>query len=81
LDLVKDPGNTFELNPKWERTLLSFDNFYGIFIALPQNRNIKVDISHPAAGLRCRIPYRHLCQLKALIIPTWGIGQRYCPGL
>jgi hypothetical protein len=36
LKSVKDPGNTFELNPKWERTLPSFDNFYGIFIALPK---------------------------------------------
>jgi hypothetical protein len=23
---VKDRGNTFDLNPKWERTLPSFDN-------------------------------------------------------
>jgi hypothetical protein len=36
LKSVKDRGNTFELNPKWERTLPSFDNFHGIFIALPQ---------------------------------------------
>jgi hypothetical protein len=36
LKSVKGPGNTFDLNPKWERTLPSFDNFYGIFIALPK---------------------------------------------
>jgi hypothetical protein len=36
LKSVKGPGNTFELKPKWERTLPSFDNFYGIFIALPK---------------------------------------------
>jgi hypothetical protein len=27
LKLVKGPGNTFDFNPKWERTLPSFGNF------------------------------------------------------
>jgi hypothetical protein len=31
--------------------------------------NIKVDISHPAMGLRCIIPPRHLSQLKTRAIP------------
>jgi hypothetical protein len=45
LKSVKDPGNTFELNPKWERTLLSFDNFYGIFIAPPKIEISKLTIN------------------------------------
>jgi hypothetical protein len=27
LKTVKDPDNTFDLNPKWERTLPTFGNF------------------------------------------------------
>jgi len=30
----------------------------------PPNPNFKVDISHPAVGLRCIIPLRHLSQLQ-----------------
>ena len=44
LKSVKGLGNTFDLNPMWERTLQSFDIFYGLFIGSPQNPNIKVDI-------------------------------------
>jgi hypothetical protein len=42
--------------------------FHGIFIGSLPNPNIKVDILHPAVGLRCRIPPRHLSQLKARAI-------------
>jgi hypothetical protein len=31
--------------------------------------NIKIDISHPAVGLRCIFPPRHLSQLKSQAIP------------
>jgi hypothetical protein len=34
------------------------------------NSNVKAGIWHPAVGLRCRNPPRHLCQLK-----TWTIPQ------
>jgi hypothetical protein len=41
---VKGPGNTFDLNPKWERTLPTFGNFsYDINSVPPLNPNIKVD--------------------------------------
>jgi hypothetical protein len=33
------------------------------------NPNIKVDIRHPAVGVRCIIPPRHLSQLKTRAIP------------
>jgi hypothetical protein len=36
---------------------------------VPPNPNIKVDIWHPAVGLRCIIPPRYLPQLKARAIP------------
>jgi hypothetical protein len=68
LKSVKGPGNTFELCPKWDRTLPSFSNF-SWDIHSPPNPNIKVDIWHPAVGLRCRISPRHLSQLKARPIP------------
>jgi hypothetical protein len=45
LKTVKDPDNTFDLNPKWERTLPSFGKFsWGIHRAPSLNPNIKVDI-------------------------------------
>jgi hypothetical protein len=52
----KEPGNTFNLSPKWARTLPSLTYFYGIFIETPFHNvfsNIKVDIWHPPVGLRC----------------------------
>jgi hypothetical protein len=37
LKTVKGPGNTFELNPKWARTIPSeIKDNYGIFIQTPQ---------------------------------------------
>jgi hypothetical protein len=47
LKSVKEPGNTFDLIPKWSRTLPSLIYFHGIFIETPLHRkksNIKVDI-------------------------------------
>jgi hypothetical protein len=42
---VKDPGNTFDIDPKWDRTFPSFDNLtwdmYRVSLKYP---NIKVDI-------------------------------------
>ena len=42
--------------------------------------HIKVDIWHPAVGLRCRNPPRHLSQLKARVIPLIQTpnGQKRC---
>jgi hypothetical protein len=42
--------------------------------------NINVDILHPAVGLRCRNPHRHLSQLKAREIPLIETpsGQELC---
>jgi hypothetical protein len=44
LKSVKSPGNTFELSPKWERTLPSFGNFSWDIHSPSPNPNIKVDI-------------------------------------
>jgi len=45
LKSVKGPGNTFDLNPEWERTLPSFGNFPWDIYRVPQKKiNIKVDI-------------------------------------
>jgi len=45
LKSVKGLGNNFVLNPKWKRTLPSFDIFsWVIYRVLPPNPNIKVDI-------------------------------------
>jgi hypothetical protein len=43
---VKDPGNTFDLSPKRQRTLPSFGNFsWDMYWVTPNpNPNIKVDI-------------------------------------
>jgi hypothetical protein len=65
-------GNTFNLNPKWARTLLSLIYFSWDIYRDPLHNfisNIKVDISHPAVGLRSIIPPRHLSQLKTRAIP------------
>jgi hypothetical protein len=35
--------------------------------------NIKIDIWHPAVGLRCIIPPRHWSQLKTRAIPLQGV--------
>jgi hypothetical protein len=48
LKLVKDPGNTFDLNPKWSRTLPSLIYFsrdiYRDPHSIKRKSNIKVDI-------------------------------------
>jgi hypothetical protein len=67
---VKDLGNIFNLNPKWQELCRPWYIFHEIFIETPppstkQNSNIKVDIWHPTVGLRCRNPTRHLSPLKA----------------
>jgi hypothetical protein len=42
LKSVKDPGNTFDLNCKWERTVPYFGNFSWDIIRVPPNPNIKL---------------------------------------
>ena len=69
----KDPGNTFDINPKWTRTLPFLIYFsWDIYREPPPHfvfSNIRFDIWHPAVGLRCTTPPRDLCQLKAREIP------------
>ena len=61
----KDPGNTFDISPKWERTLPFVVNFSWDIYRVPQeNPNINVDIWHPAVRLRFRYPPRHLRQIS-----------------
>jgi hypothetical protein len=63
----------WKIYPKWSRTLPSLIYFsWDIYRDTPSIKkisNIKVDIWHPTVGLRCRIPPRHLSQLKARAIP------------
>jgi hypothetical protein len=44
LKSVKNPGNTFNLNPKWKRTLPSFGNFSWDMHRVSPNPNIKTVI-------------------------------------
>jgi hypothetical protein len=65
--------------PRWDNApaahcrVSNINIFYGIFIETPLLHNffsnIRIDISHPAVGLRCIIPPRHISQLKTRIIP------------
>jgi hypothetical protein len=60
---VKGPGNSFELYPKWARTLPSLIYFSWDIYRDPLHilfLNIKVDIWHTAVGLRCRNPTSQL---------------------
>jgi hypothetical protein len=52
----KGPCKTFDLNPKWEKLCRSLAIFHGICIAPQKRQNNKVDIWHPAEGMRCKIP-------------------------
>jgi hypothetical protein len=66
LKSVKGPRNTFEFNTKLGRTLPM-----GILQEIFNEPvlNFEVKILHPAVGLMCRIPPRHLRHLKARAIP------------
>jgi hypothetical protein len=44
MHLKPTAGNTFDINPKWQRTLPSFGNFAWDMYMIPPNPNIKVDI-------------------------------------
>ena len=59
--------------------------FYCIFIENPIHHlfsNIKVGVWHPAVGLMCFIPPRHLSQLKSRVIPlTYFKWVRTLPSL
>ena len=74
LTSVKDPDNIFNLSPKWARTLpfliyFSWDIYRGPILHNIFS-DIKVDIWHPAVGLRYIIPPRHLSQLRTRTIPV-----------
>ena len=64
---VKGPGNTFEINPKWEGIWSCVINLsWDIYRVRPQkNQQVKVDIWHHAVGLWCRNPPRYLRELKS----------------
>ena len=81
LKSVKVPGNTFNLNPKWARTLPSLiycsRNIYRDHPFTTKKKSfIKVDISYHAEDLRCRNQSRHLSQLKSRAIPL-TMGKKY----
>jgi hypothetical protein len=68
LKSVKDPGNTFDLNPKWSRTLPSLIYFsWDIHRDPPstkQNSNIKVLYLTPCCGLEVQKPTQALKSVK-----------------
>jgi hypothetical protein len=75
-----DSGNTFNVNPKLARSLPSLIYFSWDIYRDPLHNcfsNIKVDISHPAVGLRCIISPRHLRQLKTRVIPLMETVPRW----
>jgi hypothetical protein len=72
--IFKGPGNTFDWNPKWSRTLPSLIyflwNIYRDPSSIKKKSNIKVDIWHPTVDLRCRNPPRHLSLgIKSKVLP------------
>jgi hypothetical protein len=79
LKSVKDPGNTFDLNPKWSRTLPSL-----IYFSWDINRDhpsiTKNQISKLILGGLYKYPMKNILR-KTKFLTTWGLSQRYCPGL
>jgi hypothetical protein len=69
------PGNTFTLAKGGRKLCRPWYIFHGIFIETPLHNlfsNIKVDIWHPAVGLRCIIPPRHFLGGIMHLKPTAG---------
>ena len=67
LKSVKGPGNTFDLNPKWARTLPSFIYFYWKFIETPlPQKTFKYQSSYltPCCGLEVQKPTQALKSVK-----------------
>ena len=72
LQSVNGPSNTFDWIPKWARTVLSLIYCSWDIHRDPlhkENSNIKVDIWHPAVGLRCKHPPRHFSQVNTQTMP------------
>jgi hypothetical protein len=57
---VKDPGNTFDLNPKWERTLPSLGNFAWDIYRVSCQIHISKLIWTPCCGLKVQDPTQAL---------------------
>ena len=62
LQSVKGLGYTLDLNPKWERTMPSFDIFSWVIYRVPPNPNIKVVYRDSSRNIRgskgeCAIAY------------------------
>jgi hypothetical protein len=74
--LVKGPWSTFDLIPKWEKTL-SFEICHGVFIesAPPPQKKIKYQSWHRTLW----IPHDKFQTTK--FFPTWGLDQRLTTGL
>jgi hypothetical protein len=45
LQSIKGSGNNFDLNPKWERTMLSFDIFSRVIYRVPTKSKYRSSIS------------------------------------
>ena len=58
------PGNTFDLNPKWERTLPSFGNFSLNMYRVPRQTQIWKFIFDTCCGLEVQNPTRALKSVK-----------------
>jgi hypothetical protein len=66
LKSVKGPGNTFDISPKWERTLSSFDNFSWDIYRVPSQKNSKYQSWYltPCCGLEVQNPTQVLKSVK-----------------
>jgi hypothetical protein len=92
LKSVKGPGNTFDLNSKWSRTLPSLIyfswNIYRDPPPLKKNQISKLifEIStlifekNFMEGVLYKYPMKNILR-TAKFLPTWGVIPRFFPGL
>jgi hypothetical protein len=76
LQSAKGPGNTFDLNLKWARTLPSLIYFSWDIYRDPSSKLIFDTLLW---GLY-KYPMKNILR-TAKFLPTWGLDQRHCPTL
>jgi hypothetical protein len=65
LESVKDPGNIFDLNPKWARTFPSLLYFSWVIYRVPPNKIVE--------GGLYKYPMKNISR-KAKFLPTLGLN-------
>ena len=76
LKSVKNLGNTFDLNPKWARTLQS-EIFHGIFKETPNNSFNRSWYSTPCCGLEVRKPTQAVRSVKGRGYYTFDLNPKW----